>query len=310
MKQLTRAEKHLYRKFDKIRAREESGANAKRKKSSRAVAKFFSNRLAIVGLVIFSVIFLSCLFAPLITKYQAETVDLRNILKAPSGIHWFGTDKVGRDVFSRVLYGGRYSILIASLGALGGAVIGVLLGSYAGYKGGWFDKVFMRIGEALTSFPTMILNLLFVTIMGRSMRNLIIIFTITGWVGIFRLARATMLSIREEEYVQALHAFGLNDAIICFKHMLPNALAPIIVNITINMASMILEEAALSFLGLGVPMQIPTWGNILNASQDMYTLEKAWWMWAPVGTTITLFVMSINFIGDGIRDMTDTSVQG
>ena len=139
---------------------------------------------------------------------------------------------------------------------------------------------------------------------------LIIIFTITGWVGIFRLARATMLSIREEEYVQALHAFGLNDAIICFKHMLPNALAPIIVNITINMASMILEEAALSFLGLGVPMQIPTWGNILNASQDMYTLEKAWWMWAPVGTTITLFVMSINFIGDGIRDMTDTSVQG
>ena len=160
------------------------------------------------------------------------------------------------------------------------------------------------------SFPQLILVLMMVSIMGQSTRNIVIIFIFTGWSGVYRQARAAMLSIREEEYVQALHAFGLNDFIVCFKHMLPNALSPVIVNITINFATMILEEASLSFLGLGVPLDVPTWGNILNAAQDLYTLQNAWWIWLFAGIVISLFVMSISFVGDGIRDTTDSSIQG
>lgn len=303
-------ERRFQRKLDKIRRLEEEGILAKKNRGSRAWAKFKGNKLAMAGLVVFLVIFLACIFAPLLTPYQPEEVDLRNMLLKPSLAHPFGTDKIGRDLFSRVLYGGRMSILIAGGGALGGALIGVLMGAFAGYKGGWFDKITMRLSEIFMAFPQLILVLMMVSIMGQSTKNIIIIFVVTGWSGIYRMARASMLSIREEEYVQALHAFGLNDMLICFKHMLPNALSAIIVNITINFASYILEEASLSYLGLGVPLATPTWGNILNAAQDMYTLENSWWIWLPVGIVIALFVMSVSVVGDGIRDTTDTSIQG
>ncbi len=307
---MTFGEKRLQKKFDKIRRLEEEGVLAKKKKRSRAVSKFMGNKLAVIGLAVFLIILLACIFAPLLTPYAPEAVDLRNLRQPPSLAHPFGTDKVGRDLFARVLYGGRTSILVAGSGALGGALIGVLLGAFAGYMGGWFDKITMRLSEIFMSFPQLIMVLVLVTIMGQSTKNIIIIFVITGWSGVYRQTRAAMLSIREEEYVQALHAFGLSNTLICFKHMLPNALSPIIVNITINFATMILEEASLSFLGLGVPMDVPTWGNILNASQDMYTLQNSWWIWLPVGTVISLFVMSVSFIGDGIRDTTDISIQG
>ena len=246
----------------------------------------------------------------MLTPYDPAAFDLMSITKPPSAEHIFGTDKIGRDLFARVLYGGRVSIMVAGAGSIGGAIIGVILGCFAGYKGGWFDKITMRASEIFMSFPQLILVLMMVSIMGQSTRNIVIIFIFTGWSGVYRQARAAMLSIREEEYVQALHAFGLNDFIVCFKHMLPNALSPVIVNITINFATMILEEASLSFLGLGVPLDVPTWGNILNAAQDLYTLQNAWWIWLFAGIVISLFVMSISFVGDGIRDTTDSSIQG
>jgi peptide/nickel transport system permease protein len=149
-----------------------------------------------------------------------------------------------------------------------------------------------------------------VAIFGQGLSNLIIIFIITGWGSVYRLTRARMLSLREEEYVQSLKSFGLNDLIICYKHILPNAISPIVVNITLSTAMFILEESALSFLGLGVPLEIATWGNILNASQDLFTLQNTWWLWLPVGITISLFVMSVNFVGDGLRDTTDPTQQG
>jgi len=274
------------------------------------VGKFFQNKLALIGLVVFAVILLSSIFAPLLTKYDPAMIDLRARLSPPSWEHLFGTDKLGRDVFARVLYGGRISILVGFGGALGAALVGVSLGTYAGYKGGWLDKILLRVSEIFMAFPQIILVLLLVSLLGQSLWNLLVIFTITGWGSVYRMARSQMLSIREEEYVQALKAFGLSDAIIAYKHMLPNALGPIMVNLTLSTAMFILEETALSFLGLGVPLHIPTWGNILNAAQDLTILQEAWWIWVPVGLVISAFVLSINFVGDGLRDSADPTQQG
>lgn len=300
--------KRLYKKFDKIKDREEN--KTFKESGNRSIKKLFSNKLTTVGLVIFTVILLACICAPLLTKYDPLSVDMKNILKPPSSDHILGTDKIGRDIFSRILYGGRLSILIGFGSALGCSFIGVILGCYSGYKGGILDKILVRISEIFMSFPQLILVLMLVSIIGQSASNIVIIFIICGWGSVFRMARSQILSIREEEYVQSLKVFGLNDFIICYKHMLPNIIGPIAVNITLSTAMFILEEAALSFLGLGVPLEIATWGNILNASQDLFTLQNNWWMWLPVGIVISLFVMSINFVGDGLRDSTDpTSVE-
>lgn len=305
----TRPRTRLDAQFDTIKAREEAGI-ARSKGGSRAFNKFLNNRLAVIGLTIFLVIILASIFAPLLTPYDPNKIDLRSMLQPPSWEHWFGTDRTGRDLFSRVLYGGRISILVGLGSAVLAAFVGVLIGVYSGYVGGWLDALAMRISEIFMSFPQIILVLLLVSILGQSLLNLILIFTLTGWGGIFRMARARMLSLREEEYVLALRSFGLSRPLIAYKHMLPNALGPIVVNITLSTAAFILQEAGLSFLGLGVPLSIPTWGNILNVAQDLRVLQNNWWIWLPVGTVISLFVLSVNFIGDGLRDATDPSQQG
>ena len=194
--------------------------------------------------------------------------------------------------------------------ALVSAAIGVLIGCYTGYVGGWLDAIVLRISEAIMAFPEIILVLMLVSIIGQSLFNLMAIFILGGWCGIYRLTRAQMLSLREEEYVLSLRSFGLNRALICYKHMLPNALGPVMVNITLSTAAFILQEAGLSFLGLGVPFSTPTWGNILNAAQNLSVLQDNWWMWLPVGLFISLFVLSVNFIGDGLRDASDPMQQG
>ena len=295
--------------MDRLKMLEKEGL-LKSRQGSRAVGKFLQNKLAVLGLMVFAVILLASVFAPLITKYDPAMIDLRSRLSPPSWQHLFGTDKLGRDVFARVLYGGRISILVGFGGALGAALVGVSLGTYAGYKGGWLDRILLRVSEIFMAFPQIILVLLLVSVLGQSLWNLLVIFTITGWGSVYRMTRSQMLSIREEEYVQALKAFGLSDALIAYKHMLPNALGPIMVNLTLSTAMFILEETALSFLGLGVPLHIPTWGNILNAAQDLTILQEAWWIWVPVGIVISAFVLSINFIGDGLRDAVDPTQQG
>lgn len=297
------------RDFDRIRTLEESG-KLRAKAGSRALRKLLANRLAVLGLILFSVIMLASIFAPLLTEYDPLKIDLRGMLQAPSAEHWFGTDKTGRDVFARILYGGRISILVGLGSALMAAVIGVGIGAYTGYVGGWVDVVALRTSEIFMSFPQIILVLLLVSIAGQSLVNLIVIFIVTGWGPMYRMTRARMLSIREEEYVQALQSFGVSTARVCYKHMLPNALGPIMVNITLTTAMFILAEAGLSFLGLGVPLQIPTWGNILNAAQDLRVLQNNWWIWLPAGGVVSLFVLAVNFIGDGLRDSTDPSQQG
>lgn len=299
----------LNKKFDRIRAQEEAGL-LKTSTGNRALRKMMTNRLAMVGLIIFSIILLSSIFAPLLTSHDPQKIDLRSMLNSPSWDHIFGTDRTGRDVFARILYGGRVSILVGLGSALLSAVIGVGIGCYTGYRGGWIDVVALRVSEIFMSFPQIILVLLLVSIVGQSLINLIIIFVLSGWGSMYRLSRARMLSLREEEYVQALQSFGVSTVKICYKHILPNALGPIMVNVTLTTAMFILAEAGLSFLGLGVPLSIPTWGNILNVAQDLRVLQNNWWMWLPVGLVISLFVLSVNFIGDGLRDSTDSTLQG
>ena len=297
------------RKFDRILKAEEEG-RIKKSKMSRSVQKMFQNRLAVIGLMVFGGILLTCLLAPLIAAYDPVAPNLRSINQPPSLQHIFGTDKLGRDVFTRTLYGGRLSMLIGLGSALIAAVIGVLLGCYGGYKGGIFDKVVLRLSEVFMSFPQLILVMMLGMIFGRGLGNLIFIFVLTGWGGVYRQARARMLSLREEEYVQSMKAFGINDFVIAYKHMLPNAIGPIVVNLTLSTAMFILDEAAMSFLGLGVPPEIATWGNILNAAQDVFTMQNYWWQWLPVGIVVSLFVISINCIGDGLRDSTDPTQMG
>jgi peptide/nickel transport system permease protein len=296
------------KKLDKIRDREEKKLSGGIQ--NRSLKKLLNNRLAVFGLVFVVVVVLAAIFAPFLTDYDPTRPDLRNLLEPPSLEHILGTDQVGRDVFSRIIYGGRISIIVGLGSALGAAVIGVILGAYAGYRGGWLDSVILRLSEIMVAFPQIILVMMLVAIAGQSLINLIIIFTLTGWAGLYRITRAQMLSLREEEYVQALKAFGLSDFNIAFKHILPNCLGPIMVNITLNTAMFILAEAGLSFLGLGVPLQIATWGNILSIAIDLRILENYWWVWVPAAVMISMFVLSINFLGDGLRDSTDTSLQG
>lgn len=299
----------LEKKMDRILAQEESGKSKKRLKS-RVLRKMFANKLSIAGLIIFIVICFICFAAPLITSYSSTKIDLRSILQAPSAKHILGTDKIGRDIFARILYGGRISIAVGLGSALIATLFGVSLGTIAGYKGGLADGIVMKTSEILMAFPQMIMVLILVTITGQSLWNLIFIFSITGWPSMYRMARSQMLSLREEEYVQALKAFGIGSTRIAFYHMLPNAIGPIFVNITLSTAMFILQETSLSFLGLGVPLEVATWGNILNAAQDIMILKRAWWVWVPTGVIVTLFVISINFIGDGLRDAADPSQIG
>ncbi len=301
--------KHLQKKMDKILRLEEEG-RLQASNKSRFMRKLLSNKLAVFGVITFSIITLLCIFAPLFTQYNATKIDLMSRLAAPGGNHLFGTDKIGRDIWARILFGGRMSIFIGLGSAIGTTLIGVSLGAYGGYKGGKFDSILLKVSEVMMSFPQIILVSILVSMAGQSMWNLIFIFIATGWPAMYRMTRSQMLSIREQEYVQALKAFGISDMVIAFKHMLPNAIGPIFVNITLSTAMFILQEAALSFLGLGVPLEIATWGNILNAAQDLNILRDAWWIWVPVGTVITLFVLSINFIGDGLRDSSDPTMAG
>lgn len=299
----------LDRKMDAILRREAAGVR-RRTIENRTLRKLLANRLSIVGIVAFLVILILCIGAPLFTSYDGISMSLSDRFAPPSAEHWLGCDQIGRDIWARILYGGRISIGVGLGSALIATVLGVTLGTIAGYQGGLLDGIIMKISEIMMAFPQMILVLIMVTITGPSVWNLIFIFALTGWPSMYRMTRSQMLSLREEEYVQALNAFGISPMTIAFKHVLPNAIGPIFVNVTLSTAMFILQETALSFMNLGVPLNQATWGNILNVAQDITVLQNYWWMWLPAGIMVTLFVLSINLIGDGLRDATDPTQIG
>lgn len=303
----------LDRKLDKIRKAEESGKLGT-KLTNRTLRKLTSNKLAVFGVILFVAICVLCFAAPLFTSYEPTAFDLRAKISAPSAEHIMGTDQMGRDIWSRMLYGGRISIIVGLGSALGAALVGVTLGLYMGYKGGWIDSLLMKISEIFMSIPQMVLIIIMVALVGQSLENLIIIFVLTGWPSMYRMARSQVLSLKEREFVQALRAFGISDLKIAFKHLLPNAVGPIVVNITLSTAMFILQEASLSVLGYGVPQEIATWGNIINVITNGGTIRfdwlGYWWMWLPCSIMLILFVLAINFIGDGLRDASDPTQIG
>jgi peptide/nickel transport system permease protein len=269
------------------------------------VANFIRNKIGMLGLLIVFLVVTASIFSVQISGYNQNLMDGANTSLPPSSDHLMGTDQLGRDVFSRVLYGGRNSILIGVLASFLGNFIGTFLGAIAGYIGGKFDTILIRLSELVMTFPQLVLVLIFVTILGQGVGNVIFIFAITGWMTTFRLVRSEFLSLREEAFVEADRAFGFSKKRIIFRHLLPNTMSPIVVAFTINTAIYIIAEAGLSFLGLGVPVTTPTWGNLLAAAQAPVVVEQYWWLWVFPAISIITFVTGVNFIGDGLRDALD-----
>lgn len=278
------------------------------KKSSlmrRNIDKFLTNRLAITGLAIIIIMVMAAIFAPLLTSYDPNFLEPANRLQPPSPAHWLGTDRVGRDLVARLLYGGRVSIFVGLASAILASTIGIILGCVSGYYGGKVDSVIVYISEIFMSFPQLLLILIIVGFMGQGLFNLIAIFALTGWPGALRIVRGKILSLKEEAFVESCRANGVSGTSIMFSHLLPNTLGPIIVNITLATAGYVLAESGLSFLGLGVSSEIATWGNIINAAKSLNIVQNYPILWIAPGITISLFVLGINFLGDGLRDVFD-----
>jgi len=266
--------------------------------------RFFKHKFAVIGIIIFSLIVLVSLAAPLLAPYNPYEIH-EEFGASPSFEHILGTDLVGRDLLSRLIYACRVSLAVG-IGAVSiYVVIGVTLGAVAGYFGKWVDMIIMRITDVFMSFPFLMVILVVVSIMGPSLINIIVILGLLGWPGIARIVRGSVLSIKEADYIKASIALGYSSSRIIFRHILPNCLAPILVNATFGIASAIIMEASLSFLGMGVQPPTASWGNILKDAQSITVLTTQPWLWIPPGLLILLAVLSINFIGDGLRDAMD-----
>ena len=289
-----------------IKEQNKSASSSLLKKNIR---KFMNNKLAVLGLIVVLVMTLACIIGALM-GVDYNTPVLTAMKKAPDAEHIFGTDTIGRDLLARVLYGGCYSILIGVFCAVASSVIGAVLGAISGYFGGKVDTALIRVSEVFQAFPQLVLVMMIVAIVNkRGLGNLLVIFVITGWMTTFRIVRNEFLSLKGETYVKVCEAFGMSKMSIMFKQILPNVMSPIIVSTTTNVAFFILQEAALSFIGLGVADSTPTWGNILNAAKSISVVTNQWWIWIFPGLAITLFVLAINFLGDGLRDVLDAKQQ-
>jgi len=264
---------------------------------------FYKNKLALAGCGIVILLFVVSLLAPVIAPYDPGAIDLKNVLAPPSGEHWFGTDQLGRDVLSRMIWGARISLKVGFVATGLAILIGMILGAVAGYYGGWIDAVIMRFVDIMLCFPTFFLILAVIAFLEPSIWNIMIVIGLTGWMGVTRLVRADFISLRERDFVRAARAIGANDARIIFMHILPNALASILVAATLGIAGAILTESALSFLGIGVQPPTPSWGNILTAGKD--NIDIAWWLSLYPGLAILITVVGYNLLGEGIRDASD-----
>jgi peptide/nickel transport system permease protein len=262
--------------------------------------RFTRNPLAVSGAAVILVLFIIAVFAPLIAPYDPKLINTADILAAPSGLHWFGTDDLGRDVLSRMIYSARISLAVGFVAVGIATVIGIIIGAVAGYYGGWVDSILMRFVDIMLCFPTIFLILAVIAILGPSIWNIMIIIGLTSWMGVSRLVRAEFLTLKERDFVVAARAVGARDMRIIFRHILPNAMAPVLVSAVLGVGGAILIESSLSFLGLGVQPPTPSWGNMLTAGKD--NIEIAWWLSLFPGMAILITVLGYNLLGEGLQD--------
>lgn len=265
--------------------------------------QFIRNRTAVIGLFLVVLMTLSAIFADSITPWDPMLQVYTDTLEAPSPNHWMGTDDLGRDIFSRIIYGTRVSLPIGVISMGVSSIIGVMLGLLAGYYGGRVDTIIMRILDAVLAFPSLLLAIFLVAILKPSLQNAMIAIVVVSIPAFARVTRANILSIKEREYIEASRALGLQNWRIMLVHALPNALSPIIVQISLGIGRAILLEASLSFLGLGVQPPTPAWGSMLANGRQFITL--GWWMSTFPGIAVFLSVLAFNFIGDGLREAFD-----
>lgn len=270
---------------------------------SHVIENFKKNPLSLTALIVILFLGLITLFGPHIAPYSPTEIDVDNVLSPPSLKHPFGTDELGRDVLSRMIYGARISLSVGFV-AVGIAIfIGTIIGAIAGYYGGRTDSILMRFVDIMLTFPTIFLILAVVIIVEQNIWTIMVIIGLTGWMDVARLVRAEFLSLKEREFVQAARALGLNNLRIIFRHILPNALAPVFVAAVFGIAGAILTESALSFLGFGIRPPDPSWGNILSSGKD--NIEVAWWLSLFPGLAIFITTLSYNLVGETLRDSLD-----
>lgn len=270
-----------------------------------AVNHFKRNRLAVIGLVVVVGLYLVAVLAPLIAPYNpiAQHDLVKTGYLSPSPAHWLGTDRFGRDVLSRILYGARISLSIGFIAVAIAVVLGSALGAVAGYLGGWLDAAIMRFTDTVLAFPRLVLLIMIVALFNQSITLIILVLGLTQWPGTARLVRGEVLSLREREFIQAAYALGFGKARIILRHLIPNVLAPVIVAATLGIGNTIVLEAGLSFLGLGVRSPTPSWGNMVADGRQ--NLLGAWWVATFPGLVIVLTVLAFNLVGDGLRDAMD-----
>ena len=265
--------------------------------------KVLSNPLSKAGFIIIVCIFLLAMLAPIIAHFDPDDINVKAILLAPSMHHWMGTDGLGRDVLTRMLYGGRISLLVGLVAVGISTAIGIILGAIAGYYRGWVDTVIMRLVDVMLSIPSFFLILAVIAFLTPSIINVMIVIGLTSWMGVTRLVRAEFLSLSGREFVQASRTLGAKDARLIFTHLLPNSLTPIIVSSVLGVAGAVLMESGLSFLGLGVQAPQASWGNILTDGKDY--IQFAWWLSLFPGLAILITVLGYNLLGEGLRDALD-----
>lgn len=270
-----------------------------------ALRRFIRNPAAMIGVIALLITVLASVLAPLITPYPPTAIDLTNVRQPPSVEHLLGTDSTGRDVFSRMLAGGQVSLMVGFAAALAAVAFGTLAGIVAGWFGGIIDGVISRVIDIMLSVPPVLVIIVLAGVIGPSVPMLILVIAGLAWPTPARIARGVVLSLREEEFVQAARAIGSRTGFILLRHLLPGALPPIVVSATLLVAESVLLESSLSFLGAGVQPPASSWGNMLNEAQSLTVLSSMPWLWVPPGLMIAITVLSAMAIGDGIRDAID-----
>jgi peptide/nickel transport system permease protein len=278
---------------------------ALRSPGKMAWRRFLRHKLAIVGVVVLLLVIVVTVFAPLLTSWDPTKVDLSQVRQAPNGAHLLGTDGSGRDVFARLLHAGRVSLLVGAFSALLAVGIGTILGAIAGILGGWVDSLIMRAADVFLSFPVLVVMIVIAGILGPSVTTMVVAIGVFTWPGAGRVVRGVTLSLREREFVQAAQAFGAKTRWLIVHHVLPAVLGQVVVVATLAVATGILLEASLSFLGLGVQPPQPSWGNMLTDAQRLTVISQMPWLWLPPGIAVAITVLSVNFVGDGLRDALD-----